>query len=73
MDFKLSEESLGPCEKHHQSLVEGCWGREPIILLHFWPTAQDTKWQEQAPGKEMHVLIEVGLMCAYIEMTRKGL
>ena len=43
MELELTEESLGSSDKHHQPLVKGCWGREPIIPPHVWPTDQDTK------------------------------
>lgn len=71
MELKLTEESPGANKKLHSSWAEGCWGREPLIPLYFWPTAQDkvgSNGKKKLPGREMHVLMEVRLV--YDEVVR---
>lgn len=74
MELKLIEQSLGASEKCHHSLVEECWGKGPLIPLHFGKVGSNDK--KKPPGRKSYVLVEVGLVwhCSSKDKgTRKGL
>lgn len=49
-------------------LVEECWGKGPLILLHFDKVGPNGK--KKPPGKETYVLTEVGLVCTAVVRIR---